>query len=351
MRYGIVLLLFALAVFVKQYISPVPTSHTHGYLATSQRTDTLARYCVDKDVCSFMPFQYARSNRLRLQAIQYIGTDIYAAYHPELYARLTDITTLDTQRSYPYIFGQHLLPQEDNAGAIQEAVALGERWLNAVCDREKIESIAQLSDEVFLDMYYHYDKVVPCDSYLLPKSLGFVLFYYAKDIPRAIMYYRVAALAYDAPDTLVNMPAIITARYDDDRKSMMMWESRYQSAQYQLNPELNDTDLFFLLSTMEHALRKAVHHMFVSLIEETATSNNCDILIDCVQKNISATITTYINQCNNEDQVVQKICMLLSYAQEQWWITRQGKFMYPLDPSTSDYGRREDLQRWDIIPQ
>lgn len=74
-----------------------------------------------------MPFQYGWSNRLRLQAIQYIGTDVYATYHPDLYARLSDVTTLDRQRSYPYIFGQHLLPQEDNAVAIQQTILLGEK--------------------------------------------------------------------------------------------------------------------------------------------------------------------------------------------------------------------------------
>lgn len=298
-----------------------------------------------------MPFQYARSNRLRLQAIQYIWTDVYASYHPELYTRLADITTLDDQRSYPYIFGQHLLPEEDNIVAIQQAIALGEQWISTLCDATKVALIEQLSDQEFLDMYYGPDPLVACDSYILPQSLGFNAFYYAKDLPRAITYYRVAALAYDAPDVLVNMPAIITARYDDDRKSMMMRESRYQSAQYQLNPELNDTDLLFILSTMEHALRKAVHHTFISLMQEVAIKNNCATSLDCVQDNMLAAITTYATQCENEDDVIQNMCKLLTYAQEQWWINRQGKFTYPLDPNTPNYWRREDLQRRDIIPQ
>lgn len=352
MKYRIaIVVFFVLAVLIKQYISPLPQGHAHGYSMTSQWTDSLTEYCTGKDICSFMPFQYAWSNRLRLQAIQYVWTDIYATYHPELYARLADVTTLDAQRLYPYIFGQYLLPQEDNAAAIQEAIILGEKWLTAVCDTEEIAFVSQLSDEEFLDMYYGSDKIVPCDRYLLPQSLGFVLFYYAKDIAAAIKYYRVAALAYDAPDTLVNMPAIITARYDSDRKSMMMRESRYQSAQYQLNPELNDTDLFFLLSTMEHALRKAVHHAFVSLMQETATTNNCDRSLDCVHSNLSNTIKSYMTQCNSTDQITQTLCKLLLYAQEQGWITRQTRFVYPLDPTTPDYWRREDLQRWDIIPQ
>lgn len=189
--------------------------------------------------------------------------------------------------------------------------------MSVLCDAAQISLIEQLSDEEFLAMYYGPAPVVACDSYILPHSLGFNAFYYAKDLPRAITYYRIAALAYDAPETLVNMPAIITARYDDDRKSMMMRESRYQSAQYQLNPELDDTDLFFILSTMEHALRKAVHHAFVSLIQETAISNDCVTSLDCVQDNILAVIATYITQCESEDQVVQNMCKLLSYAQEQ----------------------------------
>ncbi len=351
MKYIVIIVLFIGAIWIKQSISPTPTWYNHGYLSTQQRTDSLAAYCADKDVCSFVPFQYAWSNRLWLQAIQYIWTDVYASYHPELYTRLADITTLDSQRSYPYTFGQHLLPEEDNVLAIQEAIALGEQWVSALCDAAKISLIAQLSDEEFLAMYYGSDPVVACDSYILPQSLGFNAFYYAKDLPRAIIYYRVAALAYDAPDMLVDMPAIITARYDDDRKSMMMRESRYQSAQYQLNPELDDTDLFFILSTMEHALRKAVHHAFVSLLQEVAISNDCATSLDCVQENMLAAITTYTTQCESEDEVTETLCKLLSYAQEQWRIDIQGKFTYPLDPNTPDYGRREDLQRRDVIPQ
>ncbi len=352
MKKGIyIIILFMLAVFVKQYISAVPLWYTHGYISTQQRTDSLVQYCKDKQVCSFMPFQYGWSNRLRLQAIQYIGTDVYATYHPELYARLADVTILDAQRSYPYILGQYILPQEDNAIAIQETIRLWEKWLSTLCDMQQVSLIGQLSDQEFLDMYYSYDKIVPCDNYLLPQSIWFALFYYAKNIPRAITYYRIAALAYDAPDTLVNMPAIITARYDDDRKSMMMWESRYQSAQYQLNPELDDTDLFFILSTMEHALRKAVHHTFVSLMQEVARVNGCDVSIACVQENMSALITAYTTECNNKDEVTQVLCKLLWYAQEQDWISRQWKFIYPLDPNTPNYGRREDLERRDIISQ
>gem|GEM_PF-1578091 len=234
-----------------------------------------------------------------------------------MYDRLVDVTILDSQRPYPYIFGQYILPDEDNAIAIQEAIALGEKGLSALCDAQQLTIVAQLTDQEFLDMYYSASPIVPCDSYMLPQSLGFILFYYAKNIPDAITYYRVAALAYDAPDTLVNMPAIITARYDDDRKSMMMRESRYQSAQYQLNPELNDTDLFFILSTMEHALRKAVHHAFVSLIQEVAIKNDCTTSLDCVHDNMIAVIATYATQCDSQDPVVQNICKLLSYAQEQ----------------------------------
>jgi len=260
------------------------------------------------------------------------------------------VTILDHQRSYPYILGQYLLPQEDNPIAIQETIALGERWIQGLCDAEKLSLVAQLSDQEFLDMYYSYDKIVPCDTYLLPQSLGFALFYYAKDIPRAITYYRVAALAYDAPDILVNMPAIITARYDDDRKSMMMWESRYQSAQQQLNPELDDTDLFFLLSTMEHALRKAVHHGFLSIIQEVATSHNCQQSIDCVQDYISPTLDYYSSRCDDGDDTEQLLCRLLLYAKEQWWISKKGKLTYPLDTKTPQYWRRPDLDRWDVMP-
>jgi hypothetical protein len=113
------------------------------------------------------------------------------------------------------------------------------------------------------------------------------------------------------------MPAVITARYDDDRKSMMMRQQRLWAAEDQLNPELSDTDLFFLLGIMEHAIRKAVHHTFLSLIQETATIYNCASDYNCIQSHIATVAARYTQMCESTDIVNQTMCKLLLYAREQ----------------------------------
>ena len=158
---------------------------------------------------------------------------------------------------------------------------------------------------------------MPCKSYLLPQAVGFVLFQYAKDIPQAIIYYRVATLAPDAPDMLVDMPAILVGRYDTDTKSMMMRYQRFRTAQDQLNPELNDKDLLFIISLMEHTIRKAVHHTFLAIIHDTAAQYQCDTSMTCVKKHIATSIQQVLTQCESGDSIPKTSCLLIQYAQGQ----------------------------------
>lgn len=347
-------LLFVWAIRLNTTIDYRTYNEQLGYVALPSWTHSMLEYCRESDnPCSFLPFQYARANWLWIQTIQYIGTDIYAAYHSELYIRLHDISTLAEDRAYPYIFGQYLIPdtQEDNPLAVQQALQLGRKWLAALCDREAMQLVWSLSEEDYLAMYYSYDKVVPCDRYLLPQALWFVAFYYAHDIQSAIEYYRVAALAHDAPNNLVNMPAIIVARYDDDRKSMMLWQHRLWAAEDYLNTLLQDDDLFFLLTEIEHAARKMVHHGFVSLIQETAQIHDCQESIDCVWQHIQSIAQQYTNACNDNDQVLATVCHILLYARQQWWRDGWNRFVYPLNPQHMVYAWRPDLNKWDIVPR
>jgi len=267
-----------------------------------------------------------------------------------LYDRLQDITTLTYDWEYPYIFWQYLLAHDDVEQSIQESLTIGKKWLASLCDMDALQVVIEMEEEEYLSMYYSQNKLVPCDRYLLPQSLWFVAFYYAQDIKQAIGYYRVAALAYDAPEMLVNMPAIITARYDNDRKSMILRKQRLIAAEDQLNPELHDDDLFFLLSVMEHTVRKAVHHAFLSLLYETAQTHDCDQEYSCVQQHISSVAAQYASECSSDDIVQSTMCKLLQYAGDEWRWDGRNRFIYPLDPNTPNYGRREDLRRWDMMP-
>ncbi len=347
-----IIVLFAVAALLKSTVSYSDQTQTQPYIALPNRTQSMLDHCHNSDTpCSFLPFQYMRANRLRIQAVQYIWSDIYANYHPNLYDRLQDITTLTYDWEYPYILWQYLLAHDDVEESIQESLTIGKKWLASLCDMDDFQSIVAMSEEEYLSMYYSQDKLVPCERYLLPQSLWFVAFYYAQDIQQAIGYYRVAALAYDAPDTLVDMPAIITARYDNDRKSMLLRQQRLTAAVDQLNPELHNDDLFFLLSVMEHTVRKAVHHAFLSVIYETAQTYGCDEDYSCVQQYIGSVATEYLSQCTNDDLVQNTICKLLYYARDEWRWDGSREIVYPLEPQAFVYGRRPDLEKWDIVPR
>lgn len=352
MKYLFVCILWFVLLYVKTTISSIPETQTSQYTSLTQRAQVLAQECLDsKTVCSFLPFQQGWANWVWLHTIQYIGQDVYAQYYAELYDHLQDVTMLDTYRQYPYIFGQYMLPDtsQDNRQSRQQTMDLGYKWIQALCDAEIVENIAALSDEEFSTMYYSDDRPAPCHSYLLPQSLWFTSFYYAKDLEQAIKYYRIAALSPWAPDMLFDMPAILVWRYDDDRKGMMMWQNRFFSAQEQLNPELSNEDLFFILSTMQHAMRKAVHHGFLSIIEQVARESNCGTSMQCVKNNIIPALVDYTSQCDSEDKTEQTLCALMTYAQGQWRRTKKWELIYPLEPDTMTYDRKHDVEKRDLV--
>ena len=347
----VAVLLLGLLVW-KKYITQAPSIQTWQYAALTQRSDVLAKHCrANDDVCSFFPFQQGWANRLWINAIQYVWQDVYADHYEELYDRLQDVTTLDAYREYPYVFGQYLIPgtTQINTQSVDNALSLWYKWLQTLCNTSQIEQVASLTDADFVSMYYDQDRIIPCESHLLPQTLWFISFYYKGDIQQAIRYYRVAALSPWAPDILFDMPAILVGKYDDDRKSMLMRQQRFESAQGELNPELSDTDLLFILSTMQHAIRKAVHHGFLSIISEVAEQNNCTSM-QCVTQHIVPTIQSYLNQCDSEDVTVSTLCWLLTYAQTQWRRDQKWALVYPLDPGDMIYDRRDDFDKRDIVP-
>jgi len=326
-----------------------------NYIAMPTWIHATINYCDTPIIkwCSFIPLQYARANRSRIKLIQYVGADIYTDYYPESYNRLQDITTLAQYREYPYIFGQYILPYktgDDDITGVQEALSILWKWWEMFCDMDIVYEVWELSEEDYLSLYYNNTQyIIPCESYLIPQSLAFVSFYYAKDIQAAIMYYRAAALSPDAPKNLIDMPAIIVARYDDDRKSMLLWKQRFLAASDQINMLWEDQDNLFLLSVMEHAIHKAVHHAFVSLIQETAEQYACHQSIECIWQHIALVAHNYLSYCDNKDQVLASICYLLVYARDQWRWDGNHSLIYPLDPQAMVYGWRPDLDKWDIV--
>ncbi len=352
-KYILFVIIVFLWLWINNTISSPSSIQVQAYNTLPEWSSSMLSYCAEQDKpCSFLPFQRSWANRLWIQTIQYVWADVYAQYHEQLHDRLDDITTLDNNRIYPYIFAQYLIPNvDDDILAAQQAVDIWTKWLQQICDIQAVQQVSQMTEQEFLDNYYNTtDKIVPCENYLLPQALAFVSFYYAKDIQQAISYYRVASLAYDAPDTLVNMPAIIVARYDNDRKSMMMRQQRQRAIEDQLNPELNDSDLFFLLSIREHTMRKAIHHTFLSVIQETAEQSSCEKDYSCVQENIVPILQWYVQSCDTDEIVIQTICHLIDQSYTQWRWNARGEIQYPLDP-TIQYGRREDLEKWDVMPR
>jgi hypothetical protein len=93
----------------------------------------------------------------------------------------------------------------------QNTIKIGEEAIDYECDRNKINKIAKLSYQEFLNAITdkNPDYRYPCYSDDLPHALAFNYYYYIDDPKNASLYYMVASFHDNTPSITLSMPAII----------------------------------------------------------------------------------------------------------------------------------------------
>jgi len=93
-----------------------------------------------------------------INTIQYIGKDVDISQPSDITNKFNTINNLNPKRWYPYLFAQYIWPskKDDSNTHItkltrQNTIKIGEECINYKCERNKINKIAKLGYQEFLD--------------------------------------------------------------------------------------------------------------------------------------------------------------------------------------------------------
>jgi len=291
-------------------------------------------FCFDeKDVCLSFLNQAWIADVLWIRGVQLASDENHTNYHKDLYFYLDMISSLQPYWQYPYLFWQYLLPKNKEFETSSYfgsgfditwdwTVDYGEKWIKFLCD------------------WF-------CSDYFLPRSLAFNYFYFLWDIEKSSKYYYIASQVPGAPAIFEQMPAIVAGRLWEHLGSAMIWYEQF------LDSIINEWSVAW--NELRY-LKKAVYEYSLYLLQEADfLRKDCDHDINCLKSHdvIKSIINREVWACENAVWLsgMQEIkCSLLWYGFENWYISMDWKFVYPLE-SGFVYMWRVDVQDWWIVEE
>lgn len=177
-------------------------------------------------------FSNVRADFYRIQAIQYIGSNvIWAEYKKYLYAMIDIISDLNPYFEHPYIIWELLLPdyndryenrtKEEQEENINQALNIWLKWVKNFCDKDKLEAIKW---EYNLQNLWTKDKYKnPCKSWEIPYYLAYIYYFYLHDGISRAYYYKVTSANTDSIEWAKIMAAIMQGKWWDREKSIIMF--------------------------------------------------------------------------------------------------------------------------------
>lgn len=341
-----------------QYFLTKNTNQTQYNLAF-QKWEEYLSYCHNETKnCIFLPNQQWLANQTWLNSIQYAGKTIFNKEQSWLYEKLLNISSLSPYWSYPYIFGQLMIPIQKNEDNIvtekqkisrNNAAKYGEMGIKYNCEKEYITNLKDMSESEFEERV-NINNGSACSNFQLPQSIGFTYFYYVNNLDRAILNYKLAALSENSPEISKNMPALIAGKLWEHIKSATIWYEKFLTSSKDLEETNKINQQEKILEKMEYYIKKATFELTLDIITNANNNQNkCFQDLDCLTNKwyISQRIKNLIKQCENPWEEIDIIkCNILQYGLNQWYINTNGKLNYPLDPESFEYGRRPDVQDW-----
>ncbi len=283
------------------------------------------QYCQTHKQHSCIAFLYQSriADQIRLKSVQHAGQ--IKQDKTKLFYNLNNITILQNNWTYPYIFTQLFLPSKTNSKLSQHAIDIGQRGIQTLCKNQQ------------------------CNPYTIAESIAFTYYYYLHDSINASKYYQLASQSPWAPTELQNMPAIV------------LWRGKFhlKSAYLRLQKAKNLSKETKNLYKQKYYFQKALMERTLDLITEANTwQQTCHQNLSCLQQQWY--ITNTIQQRNTYCKSLEKTskphnwtdetkCRWLQYGQDNNYITTTGNLIYPLNPNMT-YRRRSDIQdRWIIL--
>ncbi len=319
----------------------------------------------NQKLCEIMPLQQLYADIQRLGSIQFIWSQWVTEEIAWLSKMIDSLTTIAPYRSYPYAFGQLLIPLPKQMGSWKgntwdmqnsfaqqtriDAARISQKWEYYTCDAKKIASIRALSEEDFIALVYdtgtRLPYLNPCPTYERAHYAAFNAFYYMNDAEEAAQNFKISAFHDNAPWLTPLMAALVYGRGGEHLKSATLWYDRYINI---MTKQTVVDDI--LIEDANRAIKKAVLELQLQLITEAATDTPiCNKSYSCLQKNNSLVKSiqhSYNDICKVGKEQNNIRCILLDVWLQSKWITLDGRLVYPVNEDYVFAWNMEYNSRW-----
>jgi len=309
------------------------------------------------------------SNQQTVADLNYISDIQYAAEYKDVYNakflsnELNYITNLSPYWVSIYNFIQLILPISKTSDATWQekidnwnyVVKLWEKWVNFNCNKQKINKILNLKDDVFFRLAYNkkweiYENIKnPCESYKLPEKIWFNYMYYLKDYKSAIKFYKIASFHDKTPYWIIWIVSVINSMAWEHEKAIYMLYERLTWLEKKMsNKNISDKEFEQTKDYYNLTLRRLEEEFNLYLISQASINwKDCNKKYDCLWEKwyVLSEINKLIVSCRkqrkldlnsisninwNTDNVIWQLkCMLLSLWTQKWYIQKT-KLVSPL---------------------
>jgi len=284
------------------------------------KNDILTKYekysFLNKKSGLFLPHQETLADLKYIQDIQYLASFRNTYEAKQLYTELNYVTNLSPYRPGIYTLGLLVIPAwtrwakdlnfVEKLQNWKQTVKLWEKWIFFNCDKNKINNILKLSDKEYFKYAYSktwdfYQKNMnPCKTQELPQQLGFDYFYYLRDLPNTIKYYKIAGFFKDALPGVIWMVAVANWILWEHEKWMYLLLDKASNIYQKLQKEKSEKERKLLSSLLNDTIKRAQTELNFYIVSQADQKHpECNKQYECLVKNwyIKQEVEYLFNQC------------------------------------------------------
>ena len=349
------------------------------------KNDILTKYqkysFLNKKSGLIFPHQETVADLEYISDIQYLASfkKVYEA--KQIYEELNYVTNLSPYRPWIYNLGLLIIPvgtKEDKKLTFlqklsirKQTVNLWEKWIFFNCDSKKIKNILDLPD----DRYFHYaysktweffnQNKNPCNDLELPQNLWFDYYYYLRDLPNTVKYYKVAGFFDESLPWIIWMVAVVNWMLWEHEKSMYLMLTKASSLYEKLKNTENSKEASFIEENLNNTIKRAQAELNFYIVTQADQKHpECDKQYDCLVKKgyVKQEIENMLSYCQkyfdfnkiksfkdlfskNINLSIQNAkCFLLWLNIQSWYI--KNNQLHTVFRENWTYYWDEDLQTW-----
>lgn len=349
------------------------------------KNDILTKYekyaFLNKKSGLFLPHQETLADLKYIQDIQYLASFRNTYEAKQLYTELNYVTNLSPYRPGIYTLGLLVIPAwtrwakdlnfVEKLKNWKQTVKLWEKWIFFNCDKNKINNILKLSDKEYFKYAYsktwdfYKQNMNPCKNQELPQQLGFDYFYYLRDLPNTIKYYKIAGFFKNALAGVIWMVAVANWILWEHEKWMYLLLNKASNIYQKLQKEKSEKEKKLISSLLNDTIKRAQAELNFYIVNQADQKHSeCNKQYKCLIKNwyIKQEIENLFNQCkqhfnpyqiksfkdlfsqNISNSIENAKCFLLGLNLQSWYIKNWQ--LYTVLRKNWAYFWNPDLQTW-----